>query len=219
MDNNMIQNLREQHTKQYLDALLEIVENNTNVLMDDITSLIEKPPLDSMDSIRNKFLEYAKKNKIVLNNESLDQMIGEYREDIHRCFSKIKSLRVNTLSSLIKHFTFVEDSDVFAFYKKDFIPINRDIKKIIKDQLNYSFDHKIEKKMASIFQESIEEDIKNHIQEEITKYMKKIYPKTIMDSFDIKVLVKDTTLMNLIKEQSDRYLFTIQNSRLLNPLD
>ena len=40
-----------------------------------------------------------------------------------------------------------------------------------------------------------------------------------MDSFDIKFLVKDTTLMNSVKEQGDRYLFTLKNSRLLNDFD
>jgi hypothetical protein len=31
---------------------------------------------------------------------------------------------------------------------------------------------------------------------------------------DIKILVKDTTLINGVKEQSERYIFTLENSRL-----
>ena len=32
----------------------------------------------------------------------------------------------------------------------------------------------------------------------------------------MKILVKDTTLINTVKETTDRYLFTLSNSRLLN---
>ena len=40
-----------------------------------------------------------------------------------------------------------------------------------------------------------------------------------MESVDIKILVKDTTLMNGTKEQGERYLFTLDHSRLLNEID
>ena len=36
----------------------------------------------------------------------------------------------------------------------------------------------------------------------------------MIENVDIKILIKDTTLMNLVKEQTERYLFTISNSRL-----
>ena len=36
------------------------------------------------------------------------------------------------------------------------------------------------------------------------------------ENIDIKILVKDTTLINGVKEQSERYLFTLENSRLFN---
>ena len=44
--------------------MLEIVNNNTNSLIDnDIIFFDKKPPLDSMDQIKTKFLALAKKEK------------------------------------------------------------------------------------------------------------------------------------------------------------
>ena len=56
MDDEMIQKFLDDHLKSYQKAILEIIQNNTTVLLNDISSLIMKPPLDSMDYIKNKFL-------------------------------------------------------------------------------------------------------------------------------------------------------------------
>ena len=65
--NETIEELKKNHIKNYKNALIENVKNNTNVLVDeDIMSLLKKPPLDSMDVIKSKFLDLAKKNKIIL---------------------------------------------------------------------------------------------------------------------------------------------------------
>ena len=48
------------------------------------------------------------------------------------------------------------------------------------------------------------------------KYIKNNYNKQIIESINMKIMVKDNILLNSIKEHSERYLFTINNSRLLN---
>ena len=54
--NETIEELKLNHFKNYRNALIENVRNNTNVLVDDdIMSLLKKPPLDSMDLIKSKF--------------------------------------------------------------------------------------------------------------------------------------------------------------------
>ena len=62
-------------------------------------------------------------------------------------------------------------------------------------------------------------DISDNYINEVTKYLKKQYQKQILDLFDIKVLIKDTTLINSIKEQGNHYTFTMKNSRLLNDFE
>ena len=53
------------------------------------------------------------------------------------------------------------------------------------------------------------------IKEELIKFNSH-YQKQILDNFDNKMLVKDNILINSVKESGERYLFTINNSRLLN---
>ena len=57
--------LKQQHFDSYKRSVTDIIENNTRLLVnEDINSLIKKPPLDSMDKIKNKFLNIAKKNNL-----------------------------------------------------------------------------------------------------------------------------------------------------------
>ena len=77
-----------------------------------------------------------------------------------------------------------------------------------------SFNDCILDKIDKIFSSSISDDIRNKMINNMTKFIKSDYQKSIIENLDIKILVKDTTLINSVKEQSDRYLFTINNSRL-----
>ena len=216
MNEDTIKQLKLQHIDTYKKAVLEIIKNNTDTLVNDIKSLIEKPPLDSMDQIKNKFLDLAKKNKIVLNIEELNSIVDNYRNDLTKCLVDIRKLRVDKLSDKLDKFKFKEDEDVIVFYKKDFTDIDKNIKKIIKEDILSSYEKNINKKFNKIFNSEVEDSIKDKINEEIFKYIKGAYQKQLMDSIDIKVLVKDTTFINVMKEQADRYLFTLKNSRLLN---
>ena len=72
MNDKEIEKIKIQHFESYRKAILCNLENNSNTLFnEDIYSLIKKPPLDSMDNIKKKFLEISKKNDIVLNNDKL----------------------------------------------------------------------------------------------------------------------------------------------------
>ena len=50
----------------------------------------------------------------------------------------------------------------------------------------------------------------------MTKKFKKILAMLMAENIDFKILVKDTTLINGLKEQAERYVFTKNNSRLFN---
>ena len=106
-----------------------------------------------------------------------------------------------------------KESEVLVFYKKDFISLDKALKKILKDNMNSSYEKVFIENINNIFNE-IEESIKEKIIEEMTKFITKNYYKQIMESFDIKVLVKDTILINSINEQNERYIFKLNNSRL-----
>ena len=73
--------------------------------------------------------------------------------------------------------------------------------------------------MNVIFDKKVEESIVNKVTKEATDYLKKNYQRQLLENVDIKILVKDTTLINNVKEQTERYIFALNNSRLLNEID
>ena len=214
MEELTVEELKKQHFDSYKATLLTIVENNTNILVsEDIKSLIKKPPLDSMDVLKNKFLELSKKNKIVLNTEELSKLLDNYRDELNKSIELIRKERIDILSKKVNSFKYKEN-EVLEFYKKDFISLDKILKKILKDNMISSYE-KVFKDITKIFDKDIDVDIKNKIIEDIGKFINKNYQKQIMDGFDIKVLVKDTILINSINEQNERYIFKLNNSRLL----
>lgn len=215
MDEKMREDFLKQHIERYRSAILEIISNNTSVLVDDILSFIGKPPLDSMDFIQSKFLDLAKKNKIVLNTEELKDLLGKYRSELIKCCDMIQAIRIRTLVDKVEKFDFSSDN-VFSFYKKDFSSLNKEIRKILKKQLSCSLETILLEKMISVFPNDIDESVSKKMSEEVLRYMKGNYQRQILETLDMKLLVKDTTLMNSVKEQGDRYLFTLKNSRLFN---
>ena len=205
--------LKIQHFNSYKETLLSIIENNTNILVnEDIKSLIKKPPLDSMDVLKNKLLDLSKKNNVVLNILELSKLLDDYRDSLDKSCERIKKERIGILSKKVKSFKYKE-SEVLEFYKKDFISLDKVLKKILKDNMNDSYEKLFIKNIDKLF-DNVDETIKNKIIEDIAKFITKNYMKQIMDSFDIKVLVKDTILMNSINEQNERYIFKLNNSRL-----
>lgn len=207
-----IEQLKIQHFNTYKSAIIETIKNNTHVLTnDDLMSLLKKPPLDSMDSIKSKFLGLAKKNKIILNNESLNSILDSYRDNLVKCIPKIAKKRNEYLLAIVNKY---EDSNsIIKILKKDFNTLNKDIRKLFKDNLDKSNNSLIDK-FNSIFSNDINNDIKEKIIHDVTKYVRGSYEKQLLENVDIKILVKDTTLINLVKEQTERHLFTLENSHL-----
>lgn len=217
--NETIEELKKNHIKNYKNALIENVKNNTNVLVDeDIMSLLKKPPLDSMDVIKSKFLDLAKKNKIILNTENLNNIMDKYRDDLVKICRDLKKIRVDSLNLKIEEFKFEKDSDVFKLAKKDFIYINKEMKKLVKEHVNKYLEKDILKKADYLFLNDVDLDIRKKIISEVTKFVNGSYQRQLFESIDFKVLVKDTILINGTKEQNERYLFTLNNSRIFSDL-
>ena len=215
MHNNSKKDIKDQHIVNYKNTIIEVIKNNTNSLVDDdIMSLIRKPPLDSMDLIQSKFLSMAKKNKIVLNSDELSKILNNYRHEIIGLSDNLKKIRVDELVKKVNS-SKLKDNEILKINKKDFTEINKEIKKLIKGKVNDTIQKEILDKVELLFSKDINSDIKDKIKKEITKYLKKQYLSQLIENIDIKILVKDTTLINSTKEQSERYLFTLNNSRLL----
>ncbi len=215
--NNELEKLKKQHAANYKKAVLEIIKNNTSVLVnEDIMSLFKKPPLDSMDVIKCKFLDCAKKYKIVLDIEHLSKIIDNYRKDVIGFFDEISNYRIDYLTNVVDNECNENADVIIKINKKDFIDINKHNKKIIKDCVLESIENMVVNNLKLIFTKNFDELSKNKFILEMEKFLKKGYIKQIIENVDFKVLVKDTILINSIKEQGERYLFTMQNSRIFN---
>lgn len=206
-----LEELQEQHYNNYVEAVKETVKSNTKSLLEnDINPLFRTPPLDSMDQIKTKFLMTAKKENLVLKTEELNKILANFRKNIETNLVKISELRNNEIiNSLIK------EKNNIKLLKTDLNKIDKKIKKIIKEELNLCVSKYIVLKLDKVF------DNKNNNEnalKEIEKYfnIKGIYQKQLLENIDFKLLVKDTILINSIKEQTERYLFTLNNSRIFN---
>lgn len=210
-----LEDLKKQHIDNYKQAIIEIIHNNTDVLVDeDIMSLLRKPPLDSMDLIKSKYLDLAKKNKVILDIVKLDDLLFGYRELIIRRCEKIKELRVSYLENVVTQIQFSKNTDVIKFNKKDFNEINKKIKKYIKEQLQDTIESMIVKKVDDVFSSEVGSVVRKKISDDLIKFVKGTYQKQLLENIDFKILVKDTILVNSTKEHGERYLFTLSNSRL-----
>lgn len=216
---NELEKLMQQHVENYKKAVLEIVNNNTNSLIDnDIIFLIKKPPLDSMDQIKTKFLALAKKEKIILDTNNLDKMICNFRKDVIHKLETIKKIRIDEITVIINSININEENQVIKITKKELSSINKIIKKNVKQIIDESVQKNILDNICNIFTNDVGNDKEQKISKEIFKFLDKrgIYQKQLLENIDFKILVKDTTLINGLKEQAERYVFTKNNSRLFN---
>ncbi len=215
-----LEEFKKQHLDNYKQAIMEIIRNNTDVLVnEDIMSLLRKPPLDSMDAIKSKYLDLAKKNKIVLDTVKLDELLEEYRKDVVKCCDKVKEIRISALEKIVNNVEFIKDTDIIKFNKKDFLEINKSVKKAMKEHLQDSVDKKIIKKVTCVFSKDVDDIVKKKISDEVVKFVKGAYQRQLLENVDFKMLVKDTTLANGVKEQGERHLFTLSNSRIFKQDD
>jgi hypothetical protein len=215
---NNIKDFEEQQLNNYIYAVCDIVSNNTNNLVDsDIKFLIEKPPLDSMDVIKNKLLDVAKKNKLLIDTEFVNKTLSKYRDSLIKDLDFIKKYRINEISSDVKNFKPVKNLDIIKITKKRLNEIDKkivtDSKKVIKDDVSKY----LIKNMDKFFMIK-DKDIDSKFLKDLEKFFNKDYQKSVIEGIELKLIVKDTTLINGAKEQAERYLFTKANSRL-NDLD
>ena len=202
--------------ENYIKSIKECIKKNTNsLIMVDIISIIEKPPLDSMDVIKNKFLELAKRNKVIVNIDIISSLLENYRNNLASCCDDIISYRDEYLFSLVSAHHF-DGSSIFVFYKKDFLSLDKTIKMRVKECIDIANDSLFNNNFSSIFKDTIDIELQKKYINDLSKFLNTNYKKTVLENLDMKLMVKDTTLINTIKEQSDRYLFTLNNSHLLN---
>ena len=210
--NEDIEKLKDEHFNTYKNAVIANIENNSTILVkEDLYSLINKPPLDSMDLLKNRIIDLAKKNKIVIDNNDLDKILDNYRKKVIKEFDNFIKTRTTFYTDLVSSIKRENDSTTIKILKKDLSNYNKKMKKDIKKIIEDNTDSLILKKSINIFKVD-----DSNINSDLNKFINKTYIKQFLENVDIKILVKDATLINTIKEQTERYQFTLSNSHLFN---
>lgn len=207
--------LKKQHIKNYKNMALQMILNNNNSLFDeDITSLIKKPPLDSMDLIKTKLISISKKEKIILNTDEYNKRIDNYREDMIKICNKNKEIRLKYYNDIVNSFKFNNNNkDVIKILKKDTNDLNKEIRRSFKEGIIKSINNNFDKNFNSLFND-IDNKNMDDVYKKVFKYLNSTYVKQLLENIDIKILVKDTILINSFKEEGEKYLYTLNNSRL-----
>ncbi len=211
-----VEELEKQHLETYKNAILELIRNNTDTLItEDIISLLKQPPLDSMDSIRNKLFNLSKQFEVILDKEAVDNLLSQYRGQLVETFSSIGGERVQKLNKLVQDFSPNKPSDMIKIPKKEFTSINSKMKKDSKEKIK-STNQMLLVGLPTLFKKDTDDSHKREVIKAMEKYLTGSYSKDLIESMELKIVIKDTTLMNSILEQGERYLFTKTNSHLFD---
>ena len=207
---------KKQHVENYKKALIDIVHNNNKRLLDeDILSLIKKPPLDSMDTIKTKLIVLAKTERIILEGGSVDKVVSTYRQRLSDDMVDLLDNREEKFISKINDFSPSRDTEVLKIELRDFDEVNKEIKSRMKKIINCSIDSCIINNVDVIYKKETKEKEKLKINKAFSSFLKNEYQKKLLNDIEIKMIVKDRTLINGINEQGERYLFTLEKSYLL----
>lgn len=204
----MEQDFEKQHEEIYMRAMNEFMVNNTKSLVEnDLLPLFQTPPLETMDTIKQKLLSYAKMYEIVLNTNEMNEILKKYRIHLQDTIKKLGEYREKELQKKLE-----KEKSTFKLLKKDLMVIDRKIKKEAKETMINSADFLLD----DISKIVVATQIPIKFSQKISNFLKIKYPKQILESMDMKILVKDTILMNGIKEQTERFQFTKENSHLFD---
>ena len=215
--NDDLKYLKKQHILNYKNNALQIILNNNNSLFDeDIMSLFKKPPLESMDLIKNKLISITKKYNIIINTDNYNDIDSKYRERLSELCNKIKKVRLESYNDIVNSFNFDNNNnEVIKLLKKDTIVLDKEIRKEFKTGIIEAIDNSFLEKFDKLFVEEPDDKIMDDIIDKFEKFINK-YLKQLLENIDIKILVKDTILINSIKEEGDKYLYTLNNSHLFD---
>ncbi|HIS38716.1 MAG TPA: hypothetical protein IAB45_04300 [Candidatus Onthousia faecavium] len=206
------QDMLNEHKRIFISASGELVNNNTNSLIEDdvITGIID-PPLEAMDIIKSRFLSVAKANNLILKTDVLNQLLSNYKDKLKEKFIKIGDKRKKFVS---KHIEKIEDDkslNLVKELKKELVKFDKEIKKeskeLVLDLINKELVSKID---------NINSEIEPKYKKEMIRFLQVTYVKQFLELLEMKLIVKDTILLNSLKEYLDRFIFTTENSHLFD---
>lgn len=206
------EDILKQHKQILMTAGLELATNNTNSLIeDDIINGVIEVPLEAMDTVKQRVLNIAKHNNLILNSDKFNEVLISYKEELKKEFRNIFKKRIKLIEDNYSKFDDDKPMDLVKNLKKELVKFNKEAKKEEKQVLTSLVKEKIISNLDLIVK-----DDNTTFKKDATKFLQTIYVKQILETVDMKILVKDTILLNSLKEQIERFVFTMENSHLFD---
>lgn len=201
-----------QHKQILMTAGLELATNNTNSLIeDDIINGVIEVPLEAMDTVKQRVLNIAKHNNLILNSDKFNVVLTSYKDELKKQFRNLFKKRIKLIEDNYSKFDDDKPMDLVKNLKKELVKFNKEAKKEEKQVLTSLVKEKIISNLDLIVK-----DDNTTFKKDATKFLQTTYVKQILETVDMKILVKDTILLNSLKEQIERFVFTMENSHLFD---
>ena len=195
-----------------MTAGLELATNNTNSLIeDDIINGVIEVPLEAMDTVKQRVLNIAKNNSLVLDSDKFNEVLISYKDDLKKEFRNIFKRRIDIIKDNYSNMNDDKPLELVKNLKKELVKFNKEAKKEEKQVLMKLVKNNLVNNLDLI--------VKNDnatFKKDATKFLQTTYVKQILETVDMKILVKDTILLNSLKEQIERFVFTMENSHLFD---
>ena len=206
------EDILKQHKQILMTAGLELATNNTNSLIeDDIINGVIEVPLEAMDTVKQRVLNIAKHNNLILNSDKFNEVLISYKEELKKQFRNIFKKRIKLIEDNYSKFDDDKPMELVKNLKKELVKFNKEAKKEEKQVLTSLVKEKIISNLDLIVK-----DDNTTFKKDATKFLQTTYVKQILETVDMKILVKDTILLNSLKEQIERFVFTMENSHLFD---
>ena len=206
------EDILKQHKQILMTAGLELATNNTNSLIeDDIINGVIEVPLEAMDTVKQRVLNIAKHNNLILNSDKFNEVLIGYKDELKKQFRNIFKKRIKLIEDNYSKFDDDKPMDLVKNLKKDLVKFNKEVKKEEKQVLTSL----VKEKLVSNLDLIVKDD-NTTFKKDATKFLQTTYVKQILETVDMKILVKDTILLNSLKEQIERFVFTMENSHLFD---
>lgn len=206
------EDILKQHKQILMTAGLELATNNTNSLIeDDIINGVIEVPLEAMDTVKQRVLNIAKNNSLVLDSDKFNEVLISYKEELKKEFRNIFKKRIKLIEDNYSKFDDDKPMDLVKNLKKELVKFNKEAKKEEKQVLTSL----VKEKLVSNLDLIVKDD-NTTFKKDATKFLQTTYVKQILETVDMKILVKDTILLNSLKEQIERFVFTMENSHLFD---
>ena len=206
------EDILKQHKQILMTAGLELATNNTNSLIeDDIINGVIEVPLEAMDTVKQRVLNIAKNNSLVLDSDKFNEVLTSYKDELKKEFRNIFKKRIKLIEDNYSKINDDKPMELVKNLKKELVKFNKEAKKEEKQVLTSLVKEKIISNLDLIVKED-----NTTFKKDATKFLQTTYVKQILETVDMKILVKDTILLNSLKEQIERFVFTMENSHLFD---